>query len=232
MECLSCLNHNCLIKKSLPLSSELENDISIKGIKCRKGQTFILEGSPVYGLYFIRSGKVKVSVMGYQGKEQILRFAGNGDVVGHRGYGAGEVYKINATTMEDSTICHVPNQVLNLFFESNNTLAYNLMRFYSEELDRSETKVRNLAQMNVKEKVIDTLLHINRKFGQRHGFIDLEMSRKEIADYAGTTDEQVIRIISALKKEALLTAKGKKIGIPNVELLKNEINKHHFYSER
>ena len=61
------------------------------------------------------------------------------------------------------------------------------------------------------------------------GFLNLPLSRKEYADYAGTTEEQVIRIFSTLKKEGLITAKGKKIGINNVQNLKNEISEHNYF---
>lgn len=83
--------------------------------------------------------------------------------------------------------------------------------------------------MNVREKVVDTLLYVNRKFGQQNGFLSILMTRKEIADFAGTTEEQVIRVISALKKEKLIVSNGKHLGIPNIELLKKEIDDHHYF---
>lgn len=103
------------------------------------------------------------------------------------------------------------------------------MTFYAEELSRSETKVKKFAQMTVREKVIDAFLYINRKFGQKDGFFDVKLSRKEIADFAGTTDEQVIRIISSLKKEGLIQASGRNLGIKNVELLRKEISEHNYF---
>jgi hypothetical protein len=39
----------------------------------------------------------------------------------------------------------------------------------------------------------------------------------------------VIRVFSALKKENLIIAKGKKIGIPNIQLLKKEISDHNYF---
>jgi CRP-like cAMP-binding protein len=83
--------------------------------------------------------------------------------------------------------------------------------------------------MTVRERVIDTLLYIHRKFGDLRGFLNLPLSRKEYADYAGTTEEQVIRIFSALKKEKLITSQGRKIGITNLDLLKKEINEHNYF---
>jgi len=112
---------------------------------------------------------------------------------------------------------------------SDAVFTYDLMLFYANELNKSEVKVKSLSQMTVRERVIDTLLYIYRKFAQPMGFLDLLLSRREYADYAGTTEEQVIRVFSALKKEGLIIASGKRIGIPNVDALKKEISEHNFY---
>lgn len=84
--------------------------------------------------------------------------------------------------------------------------------------------------MTVREKVIDTLLYMYRKFGANSkGFIDIQLSRKEIADFAGTTEEQVIRTISSLKKDNLVTSVGKKIKIIDLTILRKEISEHNYF---
>ena len=83
--------------------------------------------------------------------------------------------------------------------------------------------------MTVRERIIDTLLYIHRKFGDLRGFLNLPLSRKEYADYAGTTEEQVIRVFSGLKKDGLISAKGKKIGIIDIQILKSEISEHNYF---
>ncbi|MFT6867284.1 MAG: CRP-like cAMP-binding protein [Cyclobacteriaceae bacterium] len=198
-------------------------------LSCKKGQHFIIEGAPVHGLYFVQQGKAKVAKTGFNGKEQIVRFSGNGEIIGHRGFGAGQFYQISAVAIENTTLCNFSTETLNEMLMTIPKLTFDLMTFYAEELNRSETKVKKFAQMTVREKVIDALLYINRKFGQINGFLALQLSRKEIADFAGTTEEQVIRVISALKKEYLIKASGKRIGIADVNILSKEIADHHFY---
>ena len=83
--------------------------------------------------------------------------------------------------------------------------------------------------MNVRERVIDLLLYIHRKFGQINGLIEIELSRKEIADFAGTTEEQVIRVLSSLKKESLIKTVGKRIGILAIPKLQSEIKEHKYF---
>lgn len=228
--CAICNNHICLIKQNID-SPVIARFSKIKNtIRCKKGQQFIIEGAPVNGLFFILSGSVKVFRTGINGKEQIVRFAKTGEIIGHRGFGSQEQYPIGAIALLDTTLCYFSKGELQEVLRSDASFAYDFMLFYANELNKSEAKVKSLSQMTVRERVIDTLLYVQRKFGQHNnGFINITLSRKEYADYAGTTEEQVIRVFSSLKKENLIVAKGKKIGIPDISLLKKEIADHNFF---
>ena len=227
--CISCVNKTCLVKKNL---KHLTNSTLVdnkKTLKCKKGQQFIIEGAPVNGLFFILKGTVKVFRTGINAREQIVRFAKEGEIIGHRGFGTEECYSIGAIAIQDAVLCYFSKTDLQKELLEIPKFVYDLMLFYANELNRSESKVKSISQMTVRERVIDTLLYINRKFGDLRGFLNLPLSRKEYADHAGTTEEQVIRIFSALKKEGLIIVKGKKIGVADIQALKNEINEHNYF---
>ena len=228
-KCRNCTNSKCLIKghlEDLEFSDAVEQKTTLR---CKKGQQFIMEGAPVNGLFFVFKGKVKVFRTGINGREQIVRFAKDGEIIGHRGFGTEESYSIGAIALEDTVLCYFSKDILKKTLLDHPKFTYDLMLFYANELNRSESKVKSISQMTVRERVIDSLLYIHRKFGELRGFLDLPLSRKEYADYTGTSEEQVIRIFSALKKENLISVKGKKIAITDVELLKSEINNHNFF---
>ena len=227
--CMRCSNSRCLIYKNL--QSEMVQMLTShrREIRCKKGQQFIMEGASVTGLFFILEGKVKVSRIGLLGKEQIVRFATEGEIIGHRGFGTEETYPITATTLVDSKLCYFSKDSLQDVLRIAPDFTYQFMLFYANELNKSEIKVKSLSQMTVRERVIDTLLYVNRKFGQIDGYISVVLSRREYADYAGTTEEQVIRIFSTLKKEELIFTKGKRIGIHSTQELQKEIDEHNFY---
>ena len=227
--CDRCLNEKCLIKRNLSHLSNSDLTINKTSLKLKKGQQFIIEGTPVNGLFFILKGTVKVFRTGINGKEQIVRFAKEGEIIGHRGFGTQEYYSIGATVLNDSVVCYFSKKTLQEVLLKNPKFTYDFMLFYANELNNSESKVKSISQMTVRERVIDTILYIHRKFGDLNNFLNLPLSRKEYADYAGTTEQQVIRVFSALKKEGLIIAQGKKIGINNIELLKKEINEHHYF---
>jgi len=226
--CNLCEGENCLVRKYSDVL--LNNDTDQNTVlKCKKGQQLIIEGAPVNGLFFIKKGTVKVFRTGINGREQIVRFAKDCEIIGHRGFGTQEYYSIGAIALQDTELYYFSKEYLQKILLENPSITYDMMLFYANELNRSENKVKSISQMTVRERVIDTLLYIYRKFGNLRGFLNLPLSRKEYADYAGTTEEQVIRIFSTLKKEGLITAKGKKIGINNVQNLKNEISEHNYF---
>ncbi len=226
--CNLCEGENCLVRKYSDVL--LNNDTDQNTVlKCKKGQQFIIEGAPVNGLFFIKKGTVKVFRTGINGREQIVRFAKDCEIIGHRGFGTQEYYSIGAIALQDTELYYFSKEYLQKILLENPSITYDMMLFYANELNRSENKVKSISQMTVRERVIDTLLYIYRKFGNLRGFLNLPLSRKEYADYAGTTEEQVIRIFSTVKKEGLITAKGKKIGINNVQNLKNEISEHNYF---
>ncbi|MCX2680425.1 Crp/Fnr family transcriptional regulator [Galbibacter sp. EGI 63066] len=227
--CHNCENHECLIKRNLSALEGCDLISKKNNIRCKKGQQFIIERAPVNGLFFLFKGCVKVFRTGINGREQIVRLAKAGEIIGHRGFGTEEYYSIGAIALEDSELCYFSKDNLQQTLLSHSKFAYDLMLFYANELNRSENKVKTISQMTVRERVIDSVLYLHRKFGVTNGFLNLTLSRKEYADYAGTTEEQVIRVISVLKKENLLMAKGKKIGITDLQLLKNEISEHNYF---
>lgn len=198
----------------------------------KKGRNIIVEGQPVFGIYFVQHGKVKIISTGLDGNEQVVRLAADGHVLGHRGY-TSETYSIGAIAMTDSIICFFDNHVLYDGFMANPRFTYNLMMFYSRELRKIEQRIKYFAQMTVMEKVAFALLYIWETFGldEHEKSLKISLSRQEIANIAGTTADQVSRQITLLKNEKAISTKGKKIFITNQDLLKNMISRYELTSD-
>src|SRR3989338_9543222 len=71
----------------------------------KKGQVVFYEGNQAYGLYCVFSGRMKLYKTGVDGKQQIMRIAGPGDLLGYRSLFADEPYHATAEALEDATIC-------------------------------------------------------------------------------------------------------------------------------
>lgn len=223
ISCVLCENNNCLFKQcDIDFIQRLNPGKS--SIFYKKGQYIFKERTPVYGIFFIKKGKIKVKSSGLNGLEQIVRLAGEGHIIGHRGY-AKETYPISAVAIEDSWICFLDNASLMDAFKVNFEFLYELMMFYSVELRRSELRAKYFSQMTVIEKVIFSLCYIIEIYGfnKDKKTIAAQFSRKEIAEISGTNPEQVSRSIASLKKQKIISTQSKHILIENFEQMKKII---------
>lgn len=220
--CADCVNHNCLLHDNLSeeVVALVNDNKSI--IKCKRGQQIFLEGMPVGGIYFLLKGKAKVYKSGANGKQQVIRLVNQGGILGHRGIGSRNIYPVGASAIEDCMICFIESKVFFDILHKEHELTFRLMLFYADELQKTETSVRNQALMSIKEKVANTLLMIIDAFGlSKDNDIEAHLSRQDIAEITGTNKEQVSRFLSEFQKDKLLLMKAKNIKILNLEKLKN-----------
>lgn len=202
--CSACDVKDCPIiqncsKEWLTKLSELKHTSYYK-----PDQYIVHENNPVMGLYFIYDGVAKIFSTGINNKTQVVRLTKTGGLIGHRGFGS-ERYPIGATALTNCTICFIDNKTIYDAFMDNPKLTLALMMYYSKELRNSEAKIKNLAQMNVYEKVVDALIYVNKIFNTETDEPIFTISRKDLSDLIGINTEQLSRILSELKKDGLIT---------------------------
>lgn len=191
----------------------------------KKGDSIFSEGRYPNALYVVYKGMVKVHMYGNSGKEQIIRLAQPGDLLGYRSLIADDPYKATATATEETRLFKIPKDTFFNLIKENSDFSLKLMKLLSNDLMKAEQKVFNMAQKTVREKIAEALILLNDKFGidEESKAIKSKLTRKEIGDIAGVTTESTIRTISDFNKENIVTIDGKKIIINDISLLKREI---------
>lgn len=188
-----------------------------------RGQNVFNEGNMPMGLYCINSGKVKLFQSGTEGKEQIIRLAKDGDIIGYRALISGETYSATATVIEDSKICLIPISVFYELLQQNSSLTSNVMKLLATELKEAENKITNIAQKPVLERLAETMIMLKEYYGYEDddNSLNISITREEISNIVGTATETVIRLMSDLKREGIIDLDGKRIIIlKSDELLK------------
>ena len=187
----------------------------------QKGQQIFYEGNSPTGLYCVNKGKVKVSQSGSEGKEQIIRLAKDGDILGYRSLISGEVYTSSAIAMEDSKVCLIPKALFFDLIKSNSDITSKIMKLLATDLGEAENKITNLAQKPVIERLAEAILMLKEYYGytKDESSLNLTITREEIANIVGTATETAIRILSELKRDGIIDLEGKKIKILNNDAL-------------
>jgi len=217
----------CIIKRFNALKTltneELETFSDHKtSLIIKKGENLMTEGNTINGLYCIKDGKGKLTKLNTNGKEQIIKFIKGGDILGHRSLLSEELVGLNAIALEDMHVCFIPKGDILETIKENNQFSLNLMKNISHQLNEANTLISQMAQKPVKDRLAETLLHLEEVFGvDNEDFIDVVLTREEIANTIGTATESAIRLLSNLKKDGVIDLHGKRIKISNKSALKN-----------
>lgn len=185
-----------------------------------KGETIFEDGEIPKGVYFIKKGTAKLAKMGVYGKEQILRFIKEGDLIGYRSLLCGENFQAKAEAMAEMECVFIPSDFFIHLLEVVPKLSFAMLQKIAFELGESANTVTFLAQKTVRERLAEILLLLEQKLGtDPEGFIKISLTREEIANFVGTATESAIRLISEFKQDGLIEAEGRAIKILNHEKL-------------
>lgn len=188
----------------------------------KKGQTLFVEGNPPYGIYCVSNGNVKVTKMGENGKESIVRIATGGDVLGHRSLFTEKHYSATATALEDTHVCFVDKKYILKLVQDNPGVSVNLIGKLARDLGASENKVASFSQKNVREKLAELILLLKESHGEiedNKTKLAIKLTREEMASLIGTATETLIRVLSEFKEEGLIEQSGKTLFVSNEEEL-------------
>lgn len=191
----------------------------------KRGQTIFYEGNRSSGLYCVFQGKIKVFKLGDEGRDQIVRLAKKGDILGYRALISGEVYSASAAAIEDCMICFISRSLFLEYLERFPQMTMKVMRLFSLDLKKAESRLTDLTQKPVRERMAEAICMIKETFGvDKEGNIDANLTRQEFANIIGTTTETAIRFLSNFKKEKLIDMNGRKIRILDQGALLREAN--------
>ncbi|MBR0572190.1 Crp/Fnr family transcriptional regulator [Microvirga sp. STS03] len=218
---------NCASRKHSLLGcckgNELEDVSATKScFTFKKGQVIFHEGTRPSGLHCINSGKVKVTKMGSDGKEQIIRLAKPGDVVGYRALMADSNYSASAVALDDAVVCFIPKSQFLDLISSNVEFSGGLMKLFSKALGEAEERMVQMAYKPVRERLAEALLLLQKTYQQQPEVEDkftISISREDLASIVGTAKETTIRLLSEFKDESIITTKGSSITILDPEKL-------------
>lgn len=184
-----------------------------KILHVKKGNLVFKEGAIPKGLFCIRSGKVKLVQMGADGKDQIVQMLKSGDVLGHRAIFGNDVNSSSAEALEDTKICFFPRNLFYELVEQNGRLILKFANLLACELKEAEHKITTTAQQSVLVRISESLILLIEKYGIHNTShaLNIQISRADIANMAGTTRESATRSLSKLKSLGIIELSGKNI---------------------
>lgn len=193
-----------------------------KHISLEKRKVLFRQGSFANGVYILKKGMVKVYQLNYDGSIQILFIYSPGEVFGYRPILSNEYHPVSVAALDDCELVFIDRIQFMEVLQKSVSLSNQLLFSLSHEFTVLTNRINVFAQRGIKERLALALLILNEKFKtdkDATAVSEIILPRADLANYVGTSIENLVRTLRFFKEKKLIRTKGKSIFIEHVENL-------------
>ncbi|HRI18467.1 MAG TPA: Crp/Fnr family transcriptional regulator [Burkholderiaceae bacterium] len=198
-------------------------DIQVATRRVRTGQTLFHEGGHAEAIHFVAVGTFKCLHVAEDGYEQVLGFAGRGEVLGYDALASG-IHPTTAVALEDSTVFAVTQAELSALCRSVPAFEHALHRELSRQLAQRVAIANLMAAVSAEVRLARFLVQLSDRMaesGQSARRLLLRMSRRDIASHIGVAHETVSRCFGALAQWGCLAVCNRDVEILDPQRLRD-----------
>jgi CRP/FNR family transcriptional regulator len=190
-------------------------------LKFKKGETILKQGHQPTHIAFLQSGIVKFNFMSdVNQKNIILTLVSAPRILG----GANMFYKkdnnlFSIIAVEDSDVILIESDVLLEIMKFNGIFSIALFQLVSEMFKRAIMNFISVANKQKESRIADVILYLAEDIYCDTCF-QLSLTRKELAEFACCSVENVIMTLSRWQTEGILSISGKTLTITKLDKLK------------
>jgi CRP/FNR family cyclic AMP-dependent transcriptional regulator len=206
--------------RTVPIFSELsEPDIAslarlTSRRHCPKDTVVFFENEEGDSFFCIVDGRIKVTILGDDGREVILSVLGRGDFFGEMALLDNEPRSATAIAVEDTELLSLHRNDFQSVLTDNRSIMSALIKILTARLRRANHQISTLALLDVYGRVARVIVDTARDEGKRlkDGRIAFRRAtHQEIANRIGTTRETVTRMLKDLERQGLIHIDGKEV---------------------
>lgn len=189
---------------------------SVVSMQLKLGDIIFFAGYTPMGLYSVISGSVKLESCSEDGTCHTLGLYGRDSFFSYATLFSNESYDCSAICLTDVELCFFPKNELLDSLSRNPLATLNLLKMTSMELTRSEKKWVSQVNKSAQQRIAEAIIFLDQKFPE------VKWTRREIAQWAGTTPETVIRTLASFEKQGMINqSRGRQIEIIRLDDLRN-----------
>jgi CRP-like cAMP-binding protein len=193
-----------------------------------KGSFLFEEGNNANELYIIQSGKFQISKIVPDGRELTIRMCSAGELVGELAlFSPSSQHILTARASESGSVAVIRKDRLEEEIAKDSGLALELVKWFSLQHRKSQTRFRDLVLHGKKGALYSTLIRMVNSYGVKteDGLkIDVPLTNQELANFCGTSREVVNRLLSELRKTKVISIDKGFITVHALNRLKREID--------
>ena len=198
-------------QKPKPKLKPFPSQIAVGGIlkQYRAGQTIFAQGDPADSVFYLKKGKVKLTVFSSQGKEAVIAILGPGDFFGEGCLAAQPLRISSATAMQNLSTTRIEKKTMVALLHKDPEFAEMFIAYLlSRNIRIEEDLVDQL--FNSSEKRLARLLLLLAHYGKdsKPETVIPKMSQETLAEMIGTTRSRVSYFMNKFRKLGFIEYNG------------------------
>lgn len=182
-----------------------------------KGSVILFQDDPGDSLFVLRGGRVKVVLIGEDGREVILGVLEPGAHFGELALIDDQPRSAHVIAMEDAQLLVLRREDFKRRVEANPTVAWALLTELSRRLRRADVKIGGLVLLDVPGRIARLLLDLADETGS--GQIEKPLTHQTIAQMIGASRETVSRAMKDFQDAGLIRVERRRISIGDRDAL-------------
>ena len=182
-----------------------------------KGSVILFQDDAGDSLFVLRSGRVKVVLIGEDGREVILGVLEPGAHFGELALIDDQPRSAHVIAMEDAQLLILRREDFRRRVEANATVAWALLTELSRRLRRADVKIGGLVLLDVPGRIARLLLDLADEAGSSS--IDKPLTHQTIAQMIGASRETVSRAMKEFQDAGLITVERRRIAVGDRDAL-------------
>jgi CRP-like cAMP-binding protein len=188
-------------------------------VRYSKKDTVFLQNTRTSHIMLIISGMVKIFKEGRNEKTVLLKIATHGGYIGLMSVMGDQLHQYSAAAIDDSEICFIDiNAFRNVLLE-NGKFSLQLMSLISRDGLYIFDRLMNQTHKQLPGRIAEVLMYFSRDIYQSSTF-SFPLTRRELAELAGTTKESFIRTLTEFKNDKIIRLDGSHVDIISMDIVK------------
>jgi len=180
-----------------------------------QGESIYRPGETADSFYFLKSGKLRVYRLSETGKEQLIRMVNQNEFTGELALFKKGIYEAFAQAQTDCSICAIKHEDFRELLLEHPSISIEMLGTITNRLSTSEQQTAWATTETVRNRLLHFLISLSDPI-EKEPIVELNMAKKDLASYLGTTSESLSRELSWLEKEKII----KEIAYGTFKLLK------------
>lgn len=186
------------------------------------------EGEPAKRYYLVVEGCLKLSKLNMQGREVIIRYISSGEMTATPIVLKGGVYPVTAQAIKETEVISWDRNGFLEIAQKHPEITLDLITLLFERMEDLQQRYLDLCSEQAPQRIAKFMISLMANTGRKKEdgiYIDIPLSRQNIADHIGASMFTVSRTLSDWEKSGWLKSSRQSVTITDPDALKAFIKK-------